>query len=427
MSHDHDTSELDIESIFAEIDQRLKDVQQQLPDKITSAFTDDELATSEIPFELFANGSHGKVDILPNEYSNSRLQSISSGVFPLPNAFPDPVDYVVDEFLNLERDGRTGLEDLDQLLDWYVPGSDDYYKVDLSEPTSTLELCHYDMSYGENDDEKECGSFPECSGNGGEMRYRYKDVEFVEVPVEDSEKTAANSGSLKRAPGPRSEFAKGSVNNVPFRPGGMEEEVGEENTPKVGSSALSPPTVLPFDTVELDELITTMPGLSAGLEGLRMDGGCEGEQLLLSDECDVAPPYVMGSNESALAAASEEMTPEDIVGRQQMLYQQRINNEAERERREQMLTPAGAPQSESGARGGAASLSAVFGDDSESESEAAPGLIGAPREEVKATEPDPEADPPNDSRFITRDLLEEADDESDVSADELAEILEPST
>eukprot|EP01083_Nonionella_stella_P272974 925973_1 len=202
-----------------------------------------------------------------------------------------------------------------------------------------------------------------------------------------------------------------------------ESEVGVQ----VGSSALSPPTVLPVDSVELDELITTMPGLSAGLEGLRMDGRCEGEQLLLSDECDVAPPYVMGSNKSALAAPSEEMTPEDIVGRKQMLYQQRVNNDAERARREQMLAPVGAPQSTGGARGGAASLSAVFGGDSESESEAASDIIRAPREEVKADEPDTEADQPNDSRFITRDLLEEADDESDVSADELAEILEPST
>lgn len=48
-------------------------------------------------------------------------------------------------------------------------------------------------------------------------------LQFREVPVDDIVRTAKNSMSLQRAPGPPAEAVRGSSTNYPFWPGGFPE------------------------------------------------------------------------------------------------------------------------------------------------------------------------------------------------------------
>ncbi|XP_043214935.1 helicase SKI2W-like isoform X1 [Amphibalanus amphitrite] len=78
---------------------------------------------------------------------------------------------------------------------------------------------------------------------------------FSEVPIDAAElgRTAHNSFSFRRAPGPPEQDVRGDVANFPFWPGGSLE------------APPPPPAVAELDTLLPDEYLTTAPGLSEGL------------------------------------------------------------------------------------------------------------------------------------------------------------------
>lgn len=79
-------------------------------------------------------------------------------------------------------------------------------------------------------------------------------LDFVEVSINDSEKTARNSMSLRRQPGPPENATRGSAINFPFWPGGFDEPEQRIESLHVDNSI--------FEA----DLLTIPPGFSHGLD-----------------------------------------------------------------------------------------------------------------------------------------------------------------
>lgn len=81
-----------------------------------------------------------------------------------------------------------------------------------------------------------------------------KIVEFIEVQVEDSESTAQNSMSMRRAPICPEQATRGSATNFPFWPGGFDEPARKIDCLKLDQSA--------FET----NLLCKAPGFNEGID-----------------------------------------------------------------------------------------------------------------------------------------------------------------
>lgn len=81
---------------------------------------------------------------------------------------------------------------------------------------------------------------------------------FREVEVADTTATATNSTSLVRAPGSLDDFARGSSQNLPFKPGGLNDDSQQAYETRVASLQ----TAAAFDPQALRRI---PPGLDRGL------------------------------------------------------------------------------------------------------------------------------------------------------------------
>lgn len=79
-------------------------------------------------------------------------------------------------------------------------------------------------------------------------------IDFIEVQLEDTERTATNSMSMLRAPIQPEQATRGSATNFPFWPGGFDEPAKQIESLKLDGSC--------FET----KLLTIAPGMNSGLE-----------------------------------------------------------------------------------------------------------------------------------------------------------------
>ncbi len=213
---------------------------------------DEDLASADVPFQLIGHGPSGDVSVVPDDASNGidapafvATPTVSTASIPLPTHTPSPAQLLERQYFASTTDSHLPTPSylasfspelvpaavnhaLDAPLFPYAVephghGSDpkamalsdavcygDESVLNVSAPTTSLALVRHPLDgYVVGWEETALqsgagGSGGSGSGSGGLSG------------------TAHSSQSMLRAPGARTEFVRGSIANMPFRPGGLD-------------------------------------------------------------------------------------------------------------------------------------------------------------------------------------------------------------
>eukprot|EP00808_Paulinella_micropora_P031003 g78639.t1 len=218
----------------------------QNPTEVKS-FADKDIAT-EAPFHIFSHGQAGEDELFPSLSPqqpwdpNQVLPLLISSVGPLGHGRPGPVDVT-----SILSAGETDLQRLDQerLFEplWQLNAE--------GAPTLSAKV-------SENFRIAPCGPVTHF-----ELQRDFEGllVGFTETEIYE-EGSAATSTSLLRKSGRMSDFARGSVSYVPFRPGGLE----QRKLLRRDHATASLSDLFPFSPEQRHKLLVP-PGVGGGLSG----------------------------------------------------------------------------------------------------------------------------------------------------------------
>lgn len=271
-----------------------------------------------MPFQLRARGSSttAGVELVPDQTSNGidngamRIPMVSTCSFAAAKAVraEDPLSSIHEAYLEMNpkpitKRGKSQL--LDQQLAWdplisstsggRVAVKEHMYKLTLSEPSTTIRLVR---------------------GIHGPQAGRV--VRWEEAPLPHMQ---AGSSSVLRAPGAKTASVRGTVSNVAFRPGGLDEpsersEKGAQREEGAGDAD----DLFAFE--QGHNLLVSPPGFAASkLPPLEFVVGEDGKETVIARKGELLQ-YKVGMNPEGLIATNASMEEAE--------YQQCANKASER-------------------------------------------------------------------------------------------------
>lgn len=284
-------------------------------------FNEDDLGTTEVPFQLVANGFCGELSVVPDEGSTGVENTDTfSGATILPtscagvnaadtNFVASHQKFPSSQYLgfNLEDVTKTQakLYEVQEVWDKWEsfdpsqPGvkvSADMYEVELSLPHTTLTLCR------------------DVAGKrSGEV------TSFVETILPNVDAKASNSTSVLRAPGSLHNFARGNANNVPFRPGGLDSLSRDKSA---STEEVNKDQLFPFEEKDGKDmsflLLNSPPGFATkGLLPPAFAGGANEDQKGPVTNNSAESAYSVGVNAPGLLSDHMQVDQDEHMKRVQ--------------------------------------------------------------------------------------------------------------